>query len=161
MILAILRTGFRALRRDRAALVLSFIVPIAFFTIFGIIFGRQHMDLTPRVSVIVVDEDRSIASQRLVRGLIHETSLNAFTRPAPKQGEPAPPEYTAASADHPQGVRGTSHCMDARQREGRRADPALARQLGSGCGAARFRHAAEDRDDLDVGRHGRRGHEVL
>lgn len=99
MILAILRTGFRALRRDRAALVLSFIVPIAFFTIFGIIFGRQHMDLTPKVNVIVVDEDRSLASQRLVRGLIHETSLNAFTRPAPKQGEPAPLDYTAASAE--------------------------------------------------------------
>jgi ABC-2 type transport system permease protein len=99
MILAILRTGFRALRRDRAALVLSFLVPIVFFTIFGIIFGRPHMDLTPRVSVIVVDEDQSHASQRLVRGLTSEASLNARTRPASEPGAPAFPEYTAASAE--------------------------------------------------------------
>jgi ABC-2 type transport system permease protein len=99
MILAILKTGFRALRRDRAAFVLSFIVPIVFFTIFGIIFGGQHMDTTPRVNVIVVDQDHSVASQRLVQGLLHEGSLNAFTRPAQEKGGPVPVDYTAASAE--------------------------------------------------------------
>ena len=99
MILAILKTGFRALRRDRAAFVLSFIVPIVFFTIFGIIFGGQHMDTTPRVNLIVVDQDHSVASQRLVQGLLHEGSLNAFTRPAQEKGGPAPADYTAAGAE--------------------------------------------------------------
>jgi ABC-2 type transport system permease protein len=99
MILPILQTGFRALRRDRAAFVLSFIVPIAFFTIFGIIFGGQHMDVTPKVNVIVVDEDRSPASRRLVRGLLRESSLNAFTSPWHRKGEPARPDYTAAAAE--------------------------------------------------------------
>ena len=99
MTLAILRTGFRALRRDRAAFVLSFVVPIAFFTIFGIIFGGQHVDMTPRVSVIVVDEDQSAGSHRLVQGLLREGSLNAFTHPPRKQDGPALPEYTAGSAE--------------------------------------------------------------
>jgi ABC-2 type transport system permease protein len=99
MILSILKTGFRSLRRDRAAFVLSFIVPIVFFTIFGIIFGGQHMDMTPRVGVIVVDEDQSAASQRLVKGLLHEASINAFTRPAQEKGGPVPADYTAETAE--------------------------------------------------------------
>jgi hypothetical protein len=36
MIGAILQTSFRALRRDRGAFVMSFILPIGFFTIFWI-----------------------------------------------------------------------------------------------------------------------------
>jgi ABC-2 type transport system permease protein len=99
MILAILRTCFRSLRRDRAAFILSFVVPIAFFTIFGIIFGGQRMAATPRENVIVVDEDQSVASGRLVRGLLREPSLNAWTRPSRKQGEPPAPNYTAAGAE--------------------------------------------------------------
>ena len=99
MILAILKTCFRSLRRDRAAFVLSFVVPIAFFTIFGIIFGGQHMDTTPKVNVIVVDEDHSEASQRLVQGLLGESSLHAFTRPDQKKGGPPPVDYTAATAE--------------------------------------------------------------
>jgi ABC-2 type transport system permease protein len=99
MIAAILRTGFRSLRRDRAAFILSFVLPVAFFTIFGMIFGGEHMNVTPRESVIVVDEDHSTASQRLVKGLEREASLNAYTRPDQKKGEPVPPDYTAASAE--------------------------------------------------------------
>ncbi|HYW43645.1 MAG TPA: ABC transporter permease [Bryobacteraceae bacterium] len=98
MIAAIVRNGFRALRRDRGALILSFILPIAFFTIFGVIFGGMH-DTTPRVRLLVVDEDRSEASGRLVRGLLREPSLNGSTRPEARKGEPAPPEYTAATAE--------------------------------------------------------------
>jgi ABC-2 type transport system permease protein len=98
MIAAIVLNGFRALHRDRGALILSFILPIAFFTIFGIIFGGMH-DTTPRVRVLVVDEDKSEASGRLVRGLLGEPSLVASTRPGAPKGEPARPEYTAATAE--------------------------------------------------------------
>ncbi len=99
MIAAIVRTGLRALRRDRGALILSFILPIAFFSIFGMIFGGMGGNRTPRVSVLVVDEDRSEASARLVQGLLHEPSLAASTRPETKKGEPEAPEYTAATAE--------------------------------------------------------------
>jgi ABC-2 type transport system permease protein len=99
MIAAIVLNGFRALRRDRGALILSFILPIAFFSIFGAIFGGMGGSSTPRVSVLVVDEDHSTVSARLVRALLQEPSLEAATHPKGKKGEPVPPEYTAASAE--------------------------------------------------------------
>ncbi|MGA2457964.1 MAG: ABC transporter permease [Terriglobales bacterium] len=97
MILPIVRTGLIALRRDRGALALSFILPIGFFSIFAVIFGGQH-DTTPKVSLLVVDEDHSASSRSLVRGLEREGSLSVKKRPAPKQGAEQP-EYTAATAE--------------------------------------------------------------
>ncbi len=42
MIVPIIRTAMVSLRRDRAALALSFILPITFFTIFAVIFGGRR-----------------------------------------------------------------------------------------------------------------------
>ena len=99
MILQVARTALLALRRDRGALVLSFILPLAFFSIFATIFGRQD-NTTPKVHVIVVDEDRSEASRALVSGLKSETSLVVTTRPAAKsKTAPPPADYTAATAE--------------------------------------------------------------
>ena len=99
MITSIVRTAIVSLRRDRAALALSFILPIAFFSIFAVIFGGQH-DSTSRISVILVDEDRSRASLDLVRGLQREGSLAIRTRPSSRSKSAAPmPEYTAATAE--------------------------------------------------------------
>ena len=67
MIVPIIRTAMVSLRRDRAALALSFILPIAFFSIFAVIFGGRR-DTVPKITVIVVDEDQSRASQQLVKG---------------------------------------------------------------------------------------------
>jgi ABC-2 type transport system permease protein len=99
MIAVIVRTGFRALRRDRGAFLLAFILPIAFFSIFAVVMGGMGSGSTARVSVLVVDEDRSAVSGRLVRGLRREPSLAASTRPETKKGQPVPPEYTAATAE--------------------------------------------------------------
>ena len=96
MILAIVHTALTALRRDRGALALSFVLPIAFFTIFAVIFGGRR-DTTPKITVIVVDEDHSPQSHRLVEGLRAE-SLIVKTSPAPKRGVEQP-KYTAASAE--------------------------------------------------------------
>ena len=85
MILSIVRTGLIALRRDRGALALSFILPVAFFSIFAVIFGGRR-DTTPKVDLVVADEDHSKTSQRLVEGLQREGSLSVRLRPAPKQG---------------------------------------------------------------------------
>jgi len=92
----IIRTAWTALRRDRGALALSFILPVAFFTIFAVIFGGRS-NSTPKVSVIVVDEDHSGASQKLIEGLSEE-SLSVITRPAPKRGVEQP-DYTGATAE--------------------------------------------------------------
>jgi ABC-2 type transport system permease protein len=92
----IIRTAWTALRRDRGALALSFILPVSFFTIFAVIFGGRS-NSTPKVSVILVDEDQSGVSQKLIKGLSEE-SLSVLTRPAPKRGVEQP-DYTAATAE--------------------------------------------------------------
>ena len=96
-ILPIVRTAFVSLIRDRGALALSFILPITFFSIFAVIFGGQR-NSTPKVHVLVVDEDHSRASERLVSGLKQEGSLRVATRPEPVKGVEQP-EYTAATAE--------------------------------------------------------------
>jgi ABC-2 type transport system permease protein len=126
LIFNIARTAFIALRRDRGALVLSFILPLAFFSIFAVIFGGQHGG-TPKIKVIVVDEDQSEASQQLVKGLEHEGSLLVLTHPAAKnKNSPAPPDYTAGDgrggraggrrsggADYSGRLRKESNCLRA------------------------------------------------
>ena len=97
MISAIIKTSLTSLRRDRGALALSFVLPIVFFTIFAVIFGGRH-DTTPRITVLLVDEDHSTASQRLAKGLDNEGSLHVLLRPAPKKGVEQP-EYTATTAE--------------------------------------------------------------
>lgn len=99
MILDVARTALIALKRDRGALVLSFVLPIAFFSIFAVIFGRQSQS-TPKVKLIVVDEDQSEVSRELVKGLMSESSLVVRTSPAAeKKNAPAPAAYTAAAAE--------------------------------------------------------------
>ncbi len=95
--LPILRTGLIALRRDRGALALSFILPIAFVSIFAVIFGGRR-DTTPKVGIIAVDEDQSKTSERLIQGLQSEGSLSVRLRPVPKHGVEQL-EYTAETAE--------------------------------------------------------------
>jgi ABC-2 type transport system permease protein len=97
LISSIVRTALVSLRRDRGALALSFVLPIGFFSIFAVIFGGQR-ESTPKLKVIVADEDHSTASQRLLRGLAAEGSLVVQRKPAAKKGVEQP-EYTAASAE--------------------------------------------------------------
>jgi ABC-2 type transport system permease protein len=53
---------------------------------------------TPRVTVLVVDQDHSSASQALVRGLVREPSLNAQLHPKATKENPSPADYTEDSA---------------------------------------------------------------
>src|SRR5580765_3982225 len=99
MIATIVQTGFRSLRRDRVAFILSFVLPLAFFTIFGFVFGNMRGSSTPRVSVLVVDEDHTAASHTLISGLQREPSLDAMTHPRQTGENPAPAEYTAMTAE--------------------------------------------------------------
>lgn len=97
MIFSIVRTALVSLRRDRGALALSFILPVVFFSIFAVIFGGRR-NTTPKITVIVVDEDHSRASKLLVKGLEREGSLVVRTKPESKQGVQQP-DYTAATAE--------------------------------------------------------------
>lgn len=98
MIFPIVRTAIVALRRDRVSLVLSFVVPIAFFSIFAVIFGGQH-DSVSKIKVIVVDQDQTSASQKLVKSLQSDGSLIVITKPAPTKDQAAPSDYTADTAE--------------------------------------------------------------
>ena len=98
MIFNVARTALIALKRDRGAMVLSFVLPLAFFSIFAVIFGGQH-DSTPRVTLIVVDQDKSEASGNLIRALEQDGSLWVHRSPVTKKGAPSGPDYTAATAE--------------------------------------------------------------
>ena len=98
MILSIVRAGFMNLRRDRGALTLSFIVPIAFFSIFAGIFGSRGGGMNP-VQVAIVDEDQSAVSRRLVEALQNEGGLRAETAPSAAKGGAATAPYDSRSAE--------------------------------------------------------------
>jgi ABC-2 type transport system permease protein len=73
MIFSVMRAGWMNLRRDRTALMLSFVVPIVFFSIFAGMFGGRRS--TPKVSVVIADEDGSANSKRLIAALRLEPAL--------------------------------------------------------------------------------------
>lgn len=98
MIRAVFRTGWLNLRRDRPALLLTFVLPIAFFSIFAGIFGQVGGRRgTPRIRLAVVDEDKSRISTRLVTALQAEPGLNVQLK-APSGGATSAP-YSAQSAE--------------------------------------------------------------
>src|SRR5262249_15389433 len=80
MIATLLRIFWIHLRRDRVVWLLTFIVPVAFFSIFALIFSSQGRNSTPTVRVAVVDEDRSDFSKKLVSTLEKDKSLRVSTR---------------------------------------------------------------------------------
>ena len=63
--------------RDRAALVMAFVLPAAFFVIFALIFvGASGGDITVRLAIS--DEQASDASTRFVEGLIDHAQIEAL-----------------------------------------------------------------------------------
>ncbi|HSS45111.1 MAG TPA: ABC transporter permease, partial [Thermoanaerobaculia bacterium] len=83
MILAVARTHLARLRRDRAAFVLSFVVPVVFFSVFAAIFGGPSRSSTRQIPVAVVDEDRSADSRRFLEALRAEAGLSVRTAEGP------------------------------------------------------------------------------
>jgi ABC-2 type transport system permease protein len=99
MIGTLVAAGWRQLRRDRAALLLSFAVPIVFFTIFALIFGGTRDAGTRKVRLLVVDEDASARSARFLAALEAEPSFDVRRAPRAEEGEPPPPVYDRAAVE--------------------------------------------------------------
>jgi ABC-2 type transport system permease protein len=78
-------------------LTLSFIVPIAFFSIFAGIFGSRSGGTDP-IRIAVVDEDQSELSRRLVQALQAEGGLRVETGPATAKESAAAKKFGAGSA---------------------------------------------------------------
>jgi len=93
MIFAVIRAGWLNLRRDRGALILSFVVPIVFFSIFAGIFGAQRSK-TPRTTLAIADEDRTERSKELIEALKAESALRIV-----ESKKDDPKKFDAASAE--------------------------------------------------------------
>jgi ABC-2 type transport system permease protein len=78
MITTLLRASRIALSRDRVAQTMTFVLPIAFFSIFAMVFGRQSMNNTSRIRVAVVDQDHSASSRAWLAALEQEASLRVI-----------------------------------------------------------------------------------
>jgi ABC-2 type transport system permease protein len=102
MIASVVRAGWLNLRRDRAALMLSFVVPIVFFSIFAGIFGAQKSK-TPKTTVAIADLDRSDSSRRLIDALKRESALNVELTPnkSTKPFDAQSAEATVRAGDAP------------------------------------------------------------
>ncbi len=171
MILAIIRTALVSLRRDRGALALSFILPVVFFSIFAVIFGGRR-DTTPKVQHIVVDEDHSRASQRLVKGPAErrlagrQNSARARQRRRTTRihgshrrsrgkswNRARRPRHSARLRREPNLVR-PARCQSPHHPDARR-------QQRHDCAPGRRRLAAEGRNDCHARRDGRTGLEIF
>ena len=86
MIGTLIANSWKQLGRDRGAQVLAFVVPIAFFSIFAVIFGPKGSSVTStsRVAVAVVDESHTPRSEALVKALVADSRLKVSTTWAAK-----------------------------------------------------------------------------
>ena len=76
MILTVLQISCRRLLHNRVELLLTFLVPIAFFSIFAVIFGGGlGRGSTPRIKVVAVDEMQSVVSRQVMSALREQESL--------------------------------------------------------------------------------------
>jgi ABC-2 type transport system permease protein len=98
LILAVAENRLMNLKRDRAAFVLAFVLPVAFFTIFASIFAGGGRETTRKIAVAVVDEDGSDASRHFLAGLKAEAALSVGLKPG-REDDPAGPLYTAAQLE--------------------------------------------------------------
>ena len=95
MISTLMRISWLNLKRDRIALVLTFVLPVVFFTIFAWIFGNMGTGGGGgERSVIVVDEDESEISGRFVQAVDDQPSLKVITAPPATEDNPDPAPYT-------------------------------------------------------------------
>lgn len=80
MIATVVRVGLLRMWHGRVALLLDFAVPIAFFTIFALIFGGQvGLGKSPRVNVALVDEDGTDLSRKLLETLAEEQTVRVYS----------------------------------------------------------------------------------
>ncbi len=100
MILAVAKNRLLNLRRDRAAFVLSFVLPVAFFSIFASVFASSSgRSATRKIRVAVVDEDGTENSKRFVASLKAEEGLSVMLAPAAQKGTSRVTSFTAATAE--------------------------------------------------------------
>lgn len=76
---AVLRATTLGMLRDRGALALAFLLPVAFFVVFAAIFAGGSGD-APRLDIAVCDQGGGEESGRLIRALVRDPALQAIDR---------------------------------------------------------------------------------
>jgi ABC-2 type transport system permease protein len=91
MIWTILQTSLRRLKNNRSELVLTFVVPILFFSIFAVIFGSRGSKSsgTPRIKVALSDQSNSAIAKRAIELLAEQPSLRITDQGTGTEGEHA------------------------------------------------------------------------
>jgi ABC-2 type transport system permease protein len=93
MIWTVVRVGLLRMWHGRVELLLTFAVPIAFFTIFAFIFDEQiGLGKSPRVNVALVDEDGTDQSRKLLAALAGQSTLRIYS---PSGGDDGPATFPA------------------------------------------------------------------
>jgi hypothetical protein len=123
VIATVLRISRLNLSRDRVALAMMFVLPVAFFSIFATIFGQQSRRDSVSVQLALADEDRSEASRALARAGAGELAAHRKGRAPARRGSQRPRAGTRPRA------RGAAR--RGRRRRGGARDPCgLRRRLG-------------------------------
>lgn len=79
MIWAVLKIGWQRMLHGKLELLLTFVVPVAFFTIFAMIFDKQvGTDTKLRVRAVVVDKDQSEISKSIADALAEESTIRTL-----------------------------------------------------------------------------------
>lgn len=85
MIATVMRIAWLNLSRDRVAQAMSFVLPLAFFSIFALVFGNQGRGDARPVRLAAVDEDGSEGSRAFVAALAKESALRVVTEARPRR----------------------------------------------------------------------------
>lgn len=77
MIWTVIQTSLRRLKNNRSELLLTFVVPILFFSIFALIFGARGSSTsgTPRIKVALANDSDSWVAKRASELLVEQPSL--------------------------------------------------------------------------------------
>jgi ABC-2 type transport system permease protein len=97
---ALFRIAWLNLLRDRVALALTFVLPIAFFTIFALIFGgtgNPGPSESRPLEMLAVDADQSAVSARLLAALDAQAGMRVATALPDEDGETVPLTRDAAA----------------------------------------------------------------
>lgn len=97
---ALFRIAWLNLLRDRVALALTFLLPIAFFTIFALIFGgmgNAGPSASRPLDILAVDRDDSAVSRRLLRALDDQAGLRVAGELRDDDGQALPLDRAAAA----------------------------------------------------------------
>jgi ABC-2 type transport system permease protein len=97
MIWTVVQTSWRRLKNNRSELLLTFVVPIIFFSIFAVIFGSRGSSGsgTPKIKVAIADTSETSVSKRATELLRDQQSL----RVADRRGSQFPFGKEASSDD--------------------------------------------------------------